>query len=241
MFKLKNVLMGSAAASALLVSSPVVEAADLMDPVPSPSNQFYVSIFGGIAHNHEFDSETRYIGGTGGYGNDIDLDNGFILGAAVGMDLMPSLRGEVEFAYQHFDAGDINYNTPGNPASKYDGEGSIESYTILANLWYDLDQVSVNGITPYIGGGIGFGSVNSNIQYEEFPTFDFEGEDHDFAYQLGAGVNWAVSSNMSVELGYRYKVITGVDLDGNDPGFPARHDFGDWSTHAVIVGVNWRM
>jgi opacity protein-like surface antigen len=241
MYEITKQLKMTVAATSILAFASGANAADMIDPIPSPSNPWYVSIFGGASLSHEFSADTNYINTGPGYRNEFDLRDGFILGLAVGKEIAPNWRGEVEFAAQRFHFDGVEYSDPTSGPFAYDATGDMTSFTVLANVWHDFESLSTNGITPYAGGGIGWGHVKTDADFPDYNTYDMDDSDSGFAYQLGVGVNWAMSSNMNVELGYRYKVIHGIELDGGDPSAPARHDFDDWASHAVIVGVNWRM
>ncbi len=71
----------------------------------------------------------------------------------------------------------------------------VELFSVLANLWFDLES-PILGITPYAGGGIGLGVVN------------FDGSNNTetgLAYQVGGGVLSTVPGTpFFIGLNYRY-------------------------------------
>ncbi|NOT42837.1 MAG: porin family protein [Alphaproteobacteria bacterium] len=79
--------------------------------------------------------------------------------------------------------------------SQVANDGLVSSFTVMANAWADFD---LGGIKPYIGGGIGyaFNQVNASRL--------LNGNDNDFAWQLGAGVNVALTEKWDLGVGYRY-------------------------------------
>ncbi len=158
----------------------------------------YVSVFGGYslpttATGH-YSDETTF---TANY------NAGYLLGAAVGGSVMPSLRAEGELSYVTHDVnGTLGLNVGGATGSTSD-TGSLSSIYLLGNLWYDIDTGS--GFTPYIGGGAGVAYVKpTNFTFgsgtEAFNTGSFAP-----AAQIGAGVKFDIADNMSVDLGYRAK------------------------------------
>jgi opacity protein-like surface antigen len=93
-------------------------------------------------------------------------------------------------------------------------EGKVQTWALMANAWFDIGNSST--FTPYVGGGIGYA----------ISKFDggavYSGVDGSFAWQLGAGVNVAVSDTMSLGLGYRYFDAGDVELTLATPsGTPA--------------------
>lgn len=93
-------------------------------------------------------------------------------------------------------------------------EGNVQTWALMANAWIDLGNSST--FTPYIGGGIGYA----------ISKFDggavYSGVDGNFAWQLGAGINVAVSDTTSLGLGYRYFDAGDVELELATPsGTPA--------------------
>jgi opacity protein-like surface antigen len=83
------------------------------------------------------------------------------------------------------------------------GSGSIRTFALMANVWYDLP---VEGFTPYIGGGIGYAS--NEVEH----GLVMNGTGGDFAWQLGAGVNFPLTEKMSLGVGYRYMDAGEVEL-----------------------------
>ncbi len=105
-------------------------------------------------------------------------------------------RFEGELGYQtnsvdtlHGPFGNSNYN------------GDIETWSVLANAYYDISTGS--GVKPYLTAGAGA----ARVQFENlrFPGFGGWSE-HDsvFAYQLGAGVAIPISKGVTLDARYRY-------------------------------------
>ncbi len=57
-----------------------------------------------------------------------------------------------------------------------------------------------------------------------------------FAGQVGAGITYALSSNIDVDFGYRFKAVTGIDFDDNDG--EGVYSNGKLYTHSLQVGFN---
>lgn len=84
---------------------------------------------------------------------------------------------------------DINYNV----------ETSI--YSAMANVYYDLDTGT--NFTPYVGAGLGYARVESTASVGEVGLKQKSSADN-LAWNVGLGVAYKVSDNLSLDAGYRY-------------------------------------
>jgi opacity protein-like surface antigen len=63
--------------------------------------------------------------------------------------------------------------------------------------------------------------------------------DWGFAYQLGAGVAFAVNANLSVDVGYRFKAINAkLDVEDYLTTIFTPTD-ADYRSHNILAGVRW--
>jgi opacity protein-like surface antigen len=134
---------------------------------------------------------------------DVSFDNGFAGGLAVGYDFGPA-RLEVEGGYR-------NSNI----------ENSDEDLTIKSLMLNAYADFKTGGVaTPYLGAGIGYAQV------------EVDDEDDDVvAGQLGAGVLFALSPSVAVDLGYRFMMTDDPDIGGAQ--FKVRQ-------HTALLGVQVR-
>ena len=118
-----------------------------------------------------------------------------------------------------------------------------------------VDLGTYVGLTPYVGGGLGYSYVDwGSLSESTFCTGatcpqaflgsgEVEGETSwRFAYAFMAGLAYDITNNMKVDLGYRYRAIDGGPMfvfnpatgatgtQGEDPGF---------TTHEVRLGVRY--
>ena len=134
----------------------------------------------------------------------IRFDPGIYIGGAGGFDF-GFLRLEGELSYKEADIKSITDNTGVNQFRDIDG--NLGALAFMANAFFDFHNYSP--ITPYVGGGIGFATLhltntfatdqnnNRNLMY---PRDD----NTVFAYQVGAGLDIALTPRYSLDLGYRY-------------------------------------
>lgn len=180
---------------------------------------FYLSVFGGAASavgtvdsvaQQTYDPEdwtatTELLSslGHGAYG-----------GLAIGTEIAPGLRGEVELSTAHLGTSTSWTQDVLDPeAASYFGSstGSLDASFVLANIWYDVPgQMS---FTPYFGGGVGFADLHGSFTASPTnATFDPEGGLFQFdvnqvapAAQVGFGARMEVAPNITLDVGYRYK------------------------------------
>lgn len=127
----------------------------------------------------------------------ISLDNGVNGAAAVGLQLQPTVRLELEGSYRKVDF------------DKMSGDMTVK--TLMANAYYDFP---VDGtLKPYLMGGIGMARLGETQQF--LILFNDTGG----AYQLGGGLSYTLSEAVTADVGYRY---LGVRAEGDDLGF---HEF----------------
>ena len=171
---------------------------------------------------------------------------------AVGADPLGGIGGALSFGYTHqfgnFTAGvearggyadmsgEFDYVPIGRTAQTgliAQGEGvqEIEYYGLLrAKVGYAFDRLN-----PYVTAGAA--GANVEVSLVDPTTFaSAEEEEFQFGYTLGAGVNFALTDSVQLNLDYAY-----VDLGENDYTFSPTFAVNDLQTeaHIVSVGVNF--
>ena len=128
------------------------------------------------------------------------------------VDLTGEYRGKASFTA--LDRYDWNNDGVWDGTNQY--TATKNEWLILANGYVDLGTWW--GITPYVGAGLGTANVtigdftdvnvpNAGVAYADSSS------KWNFAWALHAGAAWAVTQNVSVDLGYRY-----VDLGDGTTG-----------------------
>lgn len=176
--------------------------------------------------------------GTPSYG----LDNSTVGGLAIGRRLGEGWRVEAELRYRAIDT-DSSYRagpSDGRPNEQFSVAGRLRSTTLMLNGIYDLPVQGA--FKPYLKAGLGVAHNTSNADINITPTFaqfglpaDFrspypQGRQTSLAYAVGLGVSYAVSRDLSVDLGDQYtnlgKAKTAADGNGDVVSFnrPASHE-----------------
>ena len=158
----------------------------------------------------------RFCGGSLECSGATQSDTGLALGAAAGYDF-GTFRLEGEIAYQK---NDLNKGRLDDGTTlKFSGD--ISTLAFLVNGYYDF--VNKSAFTPFITAGIGFARISWDASADVIdgvPDGNDEGprpavrqvsgntglsdDDTVFAYQVGAGVAYAVTDRVSIDLKYRY-------------------------------------
>jgi opacity protein-like surface antigen len=158
---------------------------------------------------------------------DIEFDTGFTTSAYGGYEFGNGLRLEGELTYKQADMH-IDKLMLGGIISNIDSDVSI--FGTMANVFFDFKNSSP--VTPYIGGGIGFASVYVGQGRLTNGVSIWE-EDYDrvFAYQVGAGVGYNVTNNVTLDLGYRYFDTSDLKIYLYDAKF---------ASHNVVAGARFK-
>jgi opacity protein-like surface antigen len=227
-------LTGACAASMLLALTPVAQAADFgIEPAPHGIG-WYVSVFGGwsIADTDvDFSTTTAASAVIDG---DADLEDGFMAGAALGVYFNDWIRAEVELSGHWHDVDGDFVTTPTiGTGTTADLDGDADATFVLANLWLDVPVGDV--IRPYIGGGVGLGRLDVELDTTG-GTNVIDDSDWAFAYQLGGGIAFGLSPNIGVDVGYRYKAINNAEIEASAGGGTVDVET-DYKSHNVLLGL----
>ena len=185
--------------------TPALAADIVTEPEPTvveeDVNNWYVSIHGGIKFGEDWDDD---------FDDDdfeLETDNGWRVGAAVGYSFSSilSIEGEISYLNQDFDEAHSD-------CCDFDLDGDASIWTGMINLIAGFPVG--NFFRPYVGAGAGFAHVSLNDL--DFDSVDLDDSDTSFAVQAFAGIDLMLTDNMA--LGGRYRVlhIGDVDLDDDD-------------------------
>jgi len=176
----------------------------------------------------------------------VDHEYGFDGAGFVGYD-MGIFRLEAEVAYKkaRIDELETTINLPGttNPGAagitvpqtfRNAGGGDTTALSFMVNGLLDFGDD--DGISGFLGGGVGIARVSFNNQraFSNQGAF-LDDSDTRFAWQLLAGVRQAISDNMDVTV--RYRFFNASDLESI--GFGARDFSTRLRTHSLLGGITF--
>jgi opacity protein-like surface antigen len=168
------------------------------------------------------------------FDDEIEFDSGFNVGGAFGYDYGMA-RLEIELAHRQNDVDTIKVDL-----LDFKGDGDFSATSVMLNGYWDFETGSP--VVPYIGGGIGFANVSANNVkfFDELGAVRYvDDDDNVFAYQLAAGLAFALNPALTLDLGYRFFGTSDPELEADpllvDP------PFGDFETefdsHNVSLGL----
>jgi OmpA-OmpF porin, OOP family len=155
--------------------------------------------------------------------HDIDLDNGYGVYGSVGYAFSRHWRIEGELGYRENDAF-----LPGFAAAS----ASLTELTAMANIAYDLPVSNSLAVGLLAGAGMD----RATLERAGLDTRDTE-----FAWQLGAELNYQASDHWDIYLGYRYLNASDQHFDRfalgiGAPGTALDHDY---NKHLISLGVRY--
>jgi opacity protein-like surface antigen len=234
----------------VLGQSAASYAADLGLPPPEPecvgcSGPWYIKGFVGMANpdvDGIFAEEFRFNDTFVVHHKDIKttplfgLGFGYDTGHYFRFDITGEYRGSAVFLAED------TYQTFGPASNQYTAD--IESWVGLANAYVDLGTWWC--ITPYVGGGVGFASIDViGLTDTNVPTGGFafaqDNSQTNFAWALYAGLAYKVNPSLTIDLAYRYTdlgdaksgIRTAYDLSATAGGI----ELEDITSHDLLLSV----
>ncbi len=183
----------------------------------------YFSASGGIlwAEDSSLSSQDATLNAiTRGSGAKLTFDTGTTFSLAAGAQIIPQVRGEVEYSFKNVD-GDKITSTIGTAVVS----GDVDVNSLMFNAYYDFDTSSK--LKPYLGGGIGVAWINVEGTGLGVTVDDTTSE---FAYQIMTGLGYEYNSNVTLNTGYRY-------FGANEAAFPLLT--GTVDSHSLEFGIRY--
>jgi opacity protein-like surface antigen len=106
-----------------------------------------------------------------------------------------------DYYYDDHHYNDDYYNDHHHHSSN-DDSCDMKASSLMGNIY--LDFINPSPVTPFLTAGIGMATVK---------LFDYY-DDTVFAYQVGAGLAFAINPHMNIDLKYRYFATNDPDFDG---------------------------
>lgn len=173
--------------------------------------------------------------------NTLDLDTGFNGELAAGYRGR-NFRSDLSVGYSNFanQLQTVKLSSPflpGGVSASTPGSGNVSLFTVMANGYYDFkirDRYgAISRWSPYLGAGIGLGTLNSpGCSLPNCNLFS-SGSDSGFAYQFKAGISYRTNETSRLFLELSYLGITGTSIgNGNSV------DYDPFGVFRVNLG--WR-
>ena len=169
----------------------------------------------------------------------LNYDYGYDGGLFVGYDL-GAFRIEAEAAYKKADLDSFNtlIQLPGEgttfPPSREFAGGTATALSFMLNGMLDFGDD--DGISGFVGGGIGMARVKANNNRVFANTAPFlDDSDSKLAWQVFAGVRQAISDNIDVTVKYRFFNVDDVRMvafNGNESEMRFR-------SHSLLGGITF--
>lgn len=147
-----------------------------------------------------------------------DFDNDTTLGVALGYKTPWEFFGlfhtrlELEISTLEADVSNGSFNNGNQPFS---GDASIDFF--LINNYSDIIWRDDQTIVPFVGGGLGFANVETNILYAgggaTSPNFAARGDDTGLAGTFAAGLTWLTGSDGEVYGEARYYQVRDLEFE----------------------------
>ena len=234
----------SLVAAALMSSSMMVQAADLVPPPEYTPPEVEIDHAGGwyirgdIGYaSMKVDDVTYFQGAfqTGSF-EQHELDSTWTLQGGIGYQVTDYLRVDATLKYiasSDFDGSSAPAGSACNgfvDTCTFNDDAELESATLLmANAYWDLG--TYHSITPYIGAGIGgahvkWGDLLNDQTCAGGGACDAEDFRHAgeaqwrFAWAVHAGASYDVRCDLTLDAGYTYTRIEGGEMFGTGVGVP---------------------
>jgi opacity protein-like surface antigen len=253
MGSLKTVAFTAAAMVALV---PASKAADMPPPLAPPpviddfASGWYLRGDIGMSNQKVRRLDNALFASTAGLVIvDKSFDSAPFFGLGIGYHYNNWLRFDLTGEYRggaSFHGLDVYGGPPATNTNVYTGIKS--EWLFLLNAYVDLGTWV--GVTPFVGAGIGtswnrisnFRDVDPTIPSVAYAASDGQ---WNLAWALHAGLSYAATPNLSIELAYRYLSLgdakTGdiIAFDGTNPNVNPMH-FKGLTSHDLKLGMRWR-
>ncbi len=197
----------------------------------------YASAFLGVSMLDKIDVTTNeYIGSLNTYHDRIESNPGVYVGGTAGYDF-GAIRLEGELSYRQNEMDKI---TDRDTGFNYGGvDGDIGVFAAMVNGFVDFHNSTA--VTPYFGGGVGVATIYLSDTYgtDSFGvrrTLYSEDDESVAAYQVGGGLDIALNSYSSIDVGYRYFETDKANF--NSDWYQSKNF--KCQSHNVAVGVRFK-
>jgi len=194
--------------------------------VAAPHHGYYAGVWFGTST-----FETSKAGDDLGSFN-LEADDGSLWGVSFGHDLprqRSGTNGRVEIEYSH---RSNSFNSGQFSNGNFAASGDVQVESLMFNSFAVFPNQT--RVSPYLGLGLGGAQLTvDHLQIDGQPFID--DDSLTFAWQVGVGLDFAVTSFLRVDLGYRYFSAYQPELTETD----GRKVKLDYDTHNGLLGLVW--
>jgi opacity protein-like surface antigen len=176
-----------------------------LSPANARDHSPYAGIEGGVLFARDMDIDLLHFRNENGVDDNSVTDDIYEMDLKTGIDLdliggydFGVVRAEAELGWKKASVDTFIFTE--EPQFPQDGEGHVSVLSLMGNVLLDLGNE--NGLSFYAGPGIGY--AWSKLHNAGTDGFNANGKDSAWAWQLIAGVRYAVSANLDLGLKYRY-------------------------------------
>jgi opacity protein-like surface antigen len=179
------------------------------------------------------------------------MEDALIVGGGFGYQFNDWFRFDATMEYRGNQGFGYLLNNTGAFGQFNNYRGHMSSVVGLLNAYFDIGNFY--GLTPFVGAGVGF----AHNRFSGFQDVGFIGAGGGFgfaqnttstqlAWALHAGVAYAVTDNLKLELSYRYLNMGGpnagaITCQGVPPGCTNSFTLRDMDSHDFRVGMRWSL
>jgi opacity protein-like surface antigen len=157
------------------------------------------------------------------YHKDIEPDWGLAFGAALGYRFSDRFRIEEEITYQENDV---------DQTGAYDANGDISSFAVLLNGYFE--PATDSAYRPFFSVGVGIANLENNIvlttREREHRTLAYNSSDSVFAYQVSAGIGYAINEKMTFDCKYRFQGYSNPNYGTTEV---------EYASHNIYIGIRY--
>lgn len=161
------------------------------------------------------------------------LEEGFIVGTAIGRRISCNRRSELEFAFRHNEADLLRTTTP-NGTTSQSIDGDLQAISAMLNTYLETSRTFL-GARPYAGVGAGLAYIDAD--FATGPGSICYIEDAAFSWQLMAGFERQLGPRASFFAEYRYFMADNVDMTCITAGAGTDVVPFEYDAENILIGI----
>ena len=167
-------------------------------------------------------------------GTELNLDDGSAFFFSLGRMNGRNLRTEIELSFRNNDISSLT-----TPAAELPATGELRAFSGMANVYWEFINSPTGRFKPYIGGGVGFISLTTDLSLtnDQLQSSDLSDSSSSFAYQWMAGVNFKVSNHLDLYGEYRFVDADSFGISSDQDALSG--NFG-YTANSIGGGLRWK-